>query len=270
MKDLSKRTIWGTLFVIVIMGAIFIGPYTFALLFMVLSIFSLKEFYQLSVQAGFSPQISAGLLSGGVLFILSFLVTNNILPSRCFFIFIPVFFFYFASELYRKKENPLNNVAVTLLGNLYVSLPFSLLNFFVFNSEKAYNSSLLISILIFIWSSDTGAYLFGCKFGRTRLFERISPKKSWEGFLGGLFTAMLAAWLLSLLYTQYTLSSLILLSLITVVAGTMGDLIESMFKRGAGVKDSGQFMPGHGGLLDRFDSLLLASPMIFTILQFLQ
>ncbi len=272
MKDLGKRTIWGILFVIVLTGAIFLGPYTFGLLFLVLSIFTLKEFYQLTRMAGFSPQIIPGLLSGGVLFILSYLFNIDAISFKGYFLLVPMMLFFLVNELYRKKENPLGNIAITVLGNLYVSVPFSMLNYFVFKQnspETIYNYTLLISIFVFIWSSDSGAYLFGCKFGRNRLFERISPKKSWEGFAGGLFAGMIAAWLLSLVFTQYSLSSLILLSVITVIAGTTGDLVESMIKRSVGVKDSGQFMPGHGGLLDRFDSLLLVSPMIFFILQIL-
>jgi len=273
LKDLGIRTMWGTLFVIVLTGAILLGPYAYAMLFLVLSIFTLKEFYQLTTQFGFSPQLIPGLFVGGIIFILSFLETNNILTSKLYFVLVPMIFFFLVNELYRRKENPLGNIAITVLGNLYVSVPFSMLNYFVFRSnspEIVYNSSLLISIFIFIWSSDSGAYLFGCKFGRRRLFERISPKKSWEGFFGGLITAIVAAWLLSLIFTQYSFSLLVLLSVVTVLAGTMGDLIESMFKRSIGVKDSGQFMPGHGGLLDRFDSLLLASPMNFFVLQILQ
>lgn len=273
MKDLGTRTIWGALFVIVLTGAIFLGPYTFAILFLVLSVFTLKEFYQLTAACGFSPQLIPGLATGVIIFILSFLDSSGTLMLKWYFLLMPLLFFYLVFELYRKKENPLGNIGVTLLGNMYVAVPFAMLNYFVFREntlERFYDSSLLISIFVFIWSSDSGAYLFGCKFGRTKLFERISPKKSWEGFFGGLFTAAVAAWLLSLIFTRYSLSSLILLSAITVIAGTMGDLIESMLKRSAGVKDSGQFMPGHGGLLDRFDSLLLAAPMIFFILQILQ
>ena len=273
MKDLGTRTIWGILFVVVLTSAIFLGPYTFALLFLVLSIFTLREFYQLATVYGFSPQLIPGLLTGVVIFILSFFNSSGLIASKWFSLLVPLLFFYLVFELYRKKENPVGNIGVTLLGNLYVAVPFAMLNYFVFRGdplERFYDSGLLISIFVFIWSGDSGAYLFGCKFGRTKLFERISPKKSWEGFLGGLFTAAVAAWLLSLIFTLYSLSSLILLSAITVIAGTMGDLAESMIKRSAGVKDSGQFMPGHGGLLDRFDSLLLAAPMIFFILQILQ
>ena len=272
MKDLRIRTIWGILFVVVLIGAIFLGPYTFALLFLILSVFILKEFYSLAVQAGYSPQIPAGLVTGGILFILSYLLVNHLIPVKYIHAFLIILFFFPVYELFRKKETPLVNIAITGFGVLYVSVPLAILNFIVFPGNfgiPGYDYSLLICLLIFIWSSDSGAYLFGVKFGRNRLFERISPKKSWEGLLGGLFTSIVAAWMLSKFFTQYDFLFLITIAIVAVIAGTLGDLVESMIKRSVGVKDSGQFMPGHGGLLDRFDSLLLASPMIFFVLQFL-
>lgn len=272
MKDLQIRTLWGILFVAVLTSAILFGPYTFALLFLLLSVFILKEFYSLAVQSGFSPQIFPGLLTGGLIFILSFLVANNTITSKSLLAFLTILFLFPVYELFRKTETPIVNIAITGFGILYVSVPLSILNFFVFPADKGitgYDFSLLISLFIFIWASDSGAYLFGVKFGRHRLFERISPKKSWEGFIGGLITSIVAAWILSSLFRQYSFSFMMIIATATVVAGTLGDLVESMIKRSVGVKDSGRFMPGHGGLLDRFDSLLLASPVIFFILQFL-
>jgi phosphatidate cytidylyltransferase len=254
--------------VIVLTGAIFLGPYTFALLFLILTVLSMREFFKLTEVTGNTPQKIPGMISGVILFILSFLIASGSFGEKLFFLLIPIFFFIPVYELFRKKENPVTNIALTMMGVLYVAVPFSMLNFFVFE-ENSYHYTLLISIFIFIWSGDSGAYIFGSKFGRRKLFERISPKKSWEGSLGGLFTAILAAWILSLVFKQYSLSELIILAVITVISGTLGDLVESMIKRSVGVKDSGHFMPGHGGLLDRFDSLLLASPMIFFVLQFL-
>jgi len=272
LKDLKTRTICGILFVVILTGAIIISPYSFALLFLILSVFILKEFYSLAVQAGYSPQIWAGLLTGGTIFILSFLLVNHLIPVKYIYAFLIILFFFPVYELFRKKETPLVNIAITGFGVLYVSVQLSILNFIVFPGNygnPVYDYSFLICILIFIWSSDSGAYMFGVKFGRNRLFERISPKKSWEGLIGGLFTSIVAAWMLSNFFTQHNFLFLITIAIIAVIAGTLGDLVESMIKRSVGVKDSGQFMPGHGGLLDRFDSLLLASPMIFFVLQFL-
>jgi len=272
LKDLQIRTLWGILFVVVLTGAILFGPYTFALLFLLLSVFILKEFFSLTVQAGFAPQVFPGLLTGGIIFILSFLVANNLIAAKSLYAFLTILFLFPVYELFRKKETPIVNIAVTGFGILYITIPLSILNFIVFRGNSgntSYDYSLLISLLVFIWASDSGAYLFGVKFGRHRLFERISPKKSWEGFIGGLITSIIAAWILSVVFPQYSYSFMVIIAAATVVAGTFGDLVESMIKRSVGVKDSGRFMPGHGGLLDRFDSLLLASPVIYFVLQFL-
>jgi phosphatidate cytidylyltransferase len=272
LKDLQIRTIWGILFVVVITGAILLSHYTFALLFLLLSVFILKEFYHLALQAGYSPQIFPGLLTGGIIFILSFLVANGTIAAKSLYLFLTILYLFPVYELYRKTKTPIANIAVTAFGILYVSVPLSILNFIVFQGTGAntgYDFSILISLLVFLWANDSGAYLFGVRFGRHRLFERVSPKKSWEGFIGGIITSILAAWILSAVFPQYSLSFMVIIAVVTVIAGTLGDLVESMIKRSVGVKDSGQFMPGHGGLLDRFDSLLLASPVIYFVLQFL-
>ena len=127
---------------------------------------------------------------------------------------------------------------------------------------------MLISLFVLVWAGYSGAYIFGVRFGRHRLFERISPKKSWEGLLGGVITAIATAWILNLLYPQYNIILMIVMAIVVVISGTLGDLVESMIKRSIGVKDSGRFLPGHGGLLDRFDSILLASPVIYFVFQF--
>jgi phosphatidate cytidylyltransferase len=180
----------------------------------------------------------------------------------------------FVAELYRNKtlEMPFRNIAYTTIGVIYISVPFALLNFFVYPKELGYTyePNILLSLLFFIWASDSGAYLIGSKFGKHRLFERISPKKSWEGFFGGLGAAILVAAILAQFWEQYSFFPLAIIAAITVIAGTFGDLIESMLKRSLGVKDSGNFMPGHGGLLDRFDSILIAIPMVYFILVFLR
>jgi phosphatidate cytidylyltransferase len=271
-KDIWTRTLWGIMFVIVLTGAILSGPYTCALLFLVLSVFILREFYSLTVQLGYSPQVVPGLLTGGIIFILCFLCASGTIVPKSLFSFLVVLFLFPVWELFRKTNTHVANVAVTGFGILYVSVPLSILNFIVFPGtgvNPSYDYTILISLFIFLWANDSGAYLFGISFGRHRLFERISPKKSWEGVFGGLITAIAAAWILSITFPQHSFKHMALIASITVVAATLGDLVESMIKRSVGVKDSGRFMPGHGGLLDRFDSLLLASPVIFFVIQFL-
>jgi len=273
LNEFITRTVWGALFVVTILGALIMGSYSFLILFLILSVFVLREFYTLCHNAGFSPQVYPGLIFGAIVFLVSFLVANNYLTSRSFLYLLPLIYALLIYELFRKKKNPLANIALTSFGIIYVTIPFSLLNFLAFPTSEVspqYTNILLISLFIFVWTSDSGAYLFGVRFGRHRLFERISPKKSWEGLLGGLISAIGAAWALSGIFTQYSFLFLGILAIVVVISGTLGDLVESMIKRSIGVKDSGRFMPGHGGLLDRFDSILLASPMIYFVLQFLR
>jgi phosphatidate cytidylyltransferase len=271
LKELHTRTIWGLLFAAALTGAILLGPYTFAALFLIFSLFVLREFYALCREAGFAPLIYLGLLTGFLLFVLSFFIAAKVFPYHVYIFLLPVIYAIPVYELFRKKKNPLANIAITGFGIVYVSIPFSLLNFLAFPEPEGINNysySLLISLFIFVWASDTGAYIFGVRFGRRRLIERISPKKSWEGLFGGIVTAIAVAWILTLVFPQYDFVFLGVLAVVIVISGTLGDLVESMIKRSIGVKDSGRFMPGHGGLLDRFDSILLATPVIYFVLEF--
>ena len=170
-------------------------------------------------------------------------------------------------ELYRKQTNPVHNWAYFILGQIFIALPFSLLNFILFIND--WQPLVLLSVFVTIWVNDTGAYLTGVTIGKHRLFERISPKKSWEGFIGGAVFALLSGYIFSLLIPGIQLINWLIFSEIIVVFGTFGDLIESLMKRTVGVKDSGDLIPGHGGLLDRFDSMLLAAPVIFIYLSLL-
>jgi len=273
LKELHIRSIWGILFAIALVGAIILGYYTFASVFLILSVFALREFYSLCVQGGFSPQVYPGLFAGVSIFVLSFFISDHSISYKAYSYLLPLIYAIPVYELFRNKKRPLANIALTVFGIAYVSIPFSLLNFFVFpefEGTDTYHYGLLISLFIFVWASDTGAYIIGVRFGRHRLFERISPKKSWEGLIGGVLTAIAAAWILTLVFPQYSFLFMGIIAIVVVISGTLGDLVESMIKRSIGVKDSGRFMPGHGGLLDRFDSILLASPIIYFMLQILR
>lgn len=271
MKEIQKRSISGALFAAVLLGAILFGPWSFALLFAVFSIFILREFYQLSKSAGIAPQKKVGLIIGGLIFTLTFLDAMGIITVNLVGFYLSILFIIPAFELFRAKKNALENVAVTLFGILYVIYPFSLFNFFVFHGlprDNNYNPTLLIFLFLMIWAYDSGAYLFGITFGKHRLFERISPKKSWEGFFGGWFLSLVFAYGLHHYFPDYQLWFMLVFATIVTFAGTIGDLVESMIKRNLGIKDSGKFLPGHGGLLDRFDSILFASPFVYLLIYF--
>ena len=183
-------------------------------------------------------------------------------------IFIPYLFlilYLFISELYKKQPNPLNNWAYAMMSQIYIALSFALLNVLAYHSSATesvsqYNPILPLSIFIFNWVNDTGAYCTGMLFGKHRLFERISPKKSWEGSIGGAVFSIIAAIVLAHFFTFLSTGVWIGLGLTVVVFGTWGDLTESLMKRTLGIKDSGNILPGHGGMLDRFDSTLMAVP----------
>ncbi len=225
------------------------------------------EFYQLAKKANCSPQVYIGLFVATLLFISCFAAnyfsfTSIFLLIGFFLVLIPII------ELYRKKKNPFTNIAFTFLGLLYVALPFSLLNYMAFPfNDQEFHFQIILGVFIMIWANDTGAYVFGVTFGKHRLFERISPKKSWEGSIGGAITTLVIAYLYSLYSHDLTLIQWLLIAIIVVIFGSLGDLVESLFKRCINIKDSGKILPGHGGVLDRFDAILLVSPMVFILLE---
>ncbi len=201
------------------------------------------------------------------------LVASGYLKSRFFLVLIPLMIAIMIAELYRKQEKPFDSLAHTFFPVLYCAIPFSLIPFSAFSREglssliphgdMVFSPGIIVGFFILLWVNDSGAYLVGTAFGRHRLMERISPKKSWEGFIGGLVLSALVAWFISGWLGVVDRNKWIIISLIISIAGTYGDLIESMLKRSMGVKDSGTIMPGHGGFLDRFDSTLLSFPLVF-------
>jgi len=271
LKEIQQRSISGLLFAAILLGAIMLGPWSFALLFAVFSIYILREFYQLTKTAGISPQKNLGITIGVLIYLLNFLYAKGIIPVNLIGLYLSILFIIPAVELFRAKKNGLENISVTIFGILYVIFPFSIFHFFVFPGfplSDQYDPTLLIFLFILIWAYDSGAYLFGVTFGRHRLFERISPKKSWEGFFGGWFISILFALALHHVFHRFEPWFMVLIATTVTIAGTIGDLFESMIKRNLGIKDSGKFLPGHGGLLDRFDSILFASPFVYLLIYF--
>jgi phosphatidate cytidylyltransferase len=202
-----------------------------------------------------------GTLNALLIFLLSFLVEKGLLSQQFYYIIFPSIALIFLIKLYKKEKKPFTNIAYTLLGIIYVGMPFALLNLCVY-ADGVYNNQIIIGILLLLWASDTGGYIAGVLFGRTKLFERVSPKKSWEGMVGSFILAMVIATLLGKYFSIMTWFQWYVVAVIMVVAGTYGDLVESLFKRSIEIKDSGNSLPGHGGFLDRFDGLLISIPFI--------
>lgn len=263
MKNLFVRTLTGIAFTGVVIGSLILSEYSFGLLFLFVLIIGLKEFFSFFKNAEISPNFLLSMLVGCSIFVTFFLIGTGLLPKAAYYCLIPIFLLIFIAELYRKKLFPFENMAAGILGIIYIAMPLSMINLLVFSDDHVYNPSLLLALFAIIWTYDSGAYLFGMSFGKHRLFERISPKKSWEGAIGGAFSAIGSAALISHYFVpEISIIHWVIIALITVVFATFGDLTESQFKRQFNLKDSSHFLPGHGGILDRFDSLFFAVPSV--------
>ena len=268
MKNLFVRTLSGLVFTVIIVGGLLLGKFAYAILFILILLGAMNEFLRISRNAGIFAPFVLSMVSGSLIFFVFFLVSSGLLPVKSYYALVVLLLLIFVVELFRKKEKPLENIAISLLSLAYIAAPLGLGTFLVFDGQGEYNPALLLAIFAIIWTYDSGAYMFGVSLGRHRLFERISPKKSWEGAVGGALSAIGMAWLISTYFlTQITFSHWAGIAFTIVVFSTFGDLTESLFKRQFNLKDSGNFMPGHGGVLDRFDSLLFAVPAVVVYLK---
>ena len=265
MNNFLKRTLTAGAFVAVLLSCTFYNQFTFSILFLLITVLGLWEFYTLSEKGQNKPQKIWGTVVGASIFISNAMVCFENADYRLLIINIPLLFSVFIVELYTKAANPFRNIAFTLLGILYVAVPFSLLNYLV-TFAGSFNYEILFGFFFILWSNDSGAYLAGSAFGKRKLFARVSPGKSWEGSIGGALASYIVAFIISDWYTSISIIDWMVIAAILVVIGTLGDLVESLYKRSKNVKDSGSLLPGHGGILDRFDSLILATPFVFTYL----
>ena len=265
-SNFLQRAITGVIFVAVLVGCILGGPISFTILFALISALTINEFGNIVNRMEHTRMNKPISILAGLFLFLCFGYIGVVPGANE--IFIPYLFlilYLFISELYKKQPNPLNNWAYAMMSQIYIALSFALLNVLAYHSSATesvsqYNPILPLSIFIFNWVNDTGAYRTGMLFGKHRLFERISPKKSWEGSIGGAVFSIIAAIVLAHFFTFLSTGVWIGLGLTVVVFGTWGDLTESLMKRTLGIKDSGNILPGHGGMLDRFDSTLMAVP----------
>ena len=278
MKNLMVRTLSGLVLVAVFVGAVLGSQWSFGALLLLILVGGQTEFYKLARETGLSPQRWMGLAVGVLLFALNFIVFRQFSRSvtdeaggAVLYLLLYIGLLLptlFVCELFRRSATPLANLGATLLGVLYVAVPLSLLLYVpVLAGDGVWRPETVLCYIFIIWANDVFAYLVGMTFGRHRLCERLSPKKSWEGFFGGLAgavaTGLAAAYALDANYWVWGG-----LALVASLSGVAGDLVESMFKRAAGVKDSGTLIPGHGGVLDRFDAMLLSAPFVFVYMLF--
>jgi len=265
---MKTRAITGFFFIIVMLASVLLGHYVFGLFYLALSLFCLWEFYGLVKQsAGIKPNLSTGMLYGAAIYIVFALITYQDVPAyhRLIFILMLMPAAIFFRELFDKSKHPFTNVAYTFTGIIYTIVPFTFFHALAYLGGS-FNFHIPLAFLLILWANDTGAYLVGVKFGKNKLFERHSPKKTWEGFIGGVLISAIVAFVISIYFKDLTLEQWIPVAIMISCFGTLGDLVESMFKRSINVKDSGGILPGHGGLLDRFDGLLLSAPIVYAYL----
>lgn len=294
MNNFIIRTITGILFVAIMVTGICLRGDAMILLFAIITGLSIWEFCGLVNEHVADTTVNRFIATaaGVYLFLAMAGYCTGIVPPSAFVPYLLTIIYLFISELYLKQKNPIQDWAYTMLSQMYVALPFSMINVLSFQADPqtgqiAYHWMLPMSVFVFLWVNDTGAYCTGSLLGRHKLFPRVSPGKSWEGSIGGGIFVLIAAAIisqfaatgtplgsssqeLSTLNAQLSTLKWLGLGLVVVFFGTWGDLVESLFKRTLGIKDSGNILPGHGGMLDRFDSSLMAIPAAVIYLYTLQ
>ena len=290
MSELVKRTTTGLLLLVLVIGTLLLNSLAFVGVFLIFMATTQFEFYRMLSRGKIRPQTVMGIVIGIFLYLFSFFISIGFIPNKLLVLFFPLISLIFVNELFFNENRPFHNIAFTLLGIFYIAVPFSLFNFMIFHISDdlniginngrdivnflfqptnlvEYNYQILLGFFFLHWINDTGAYLVGVPFGKHKLFKRISPKKSWEGLVGGVVFSLVAVVLLSKYFPSLSLVSWLIIAVIVVTFGTLGDLIESLLKRYLGLKDSGTFLPGHGGFLDRYDGVLFSTPIVFAYLQ---
>ena len=264
MNNFIQRTFTGFLFAITVVGSILYHPVLFFLVCLLVAVIGMLELKRLLERKYDRINIMASLLLGLSFQLLVFLDSMDLINQSWYVVLMPIIWIPFIRELFKGGENPFLRIALTLLVPIYVSLPLSFL-YLTGWVDGFFNGFYLLGFFAMVWCNDTGAYLVGVTIGKHKLYERISPKKTWEGFIGGLIFTFVAALVIFKLTDLAGIGVWMGAGLIISVFGTLGDLIESMLKRNVDIKDSGSILPGHGGVLDRFDAVLFAAPMVFAL-----
>lgn len=271
MSNLLKRSLTGIIYIAVMLGGTLLHPIIFAVVFATLLFITQYEFYAMVEKAGHNPSRIIGSIFGVIFFLICFALSNNYLPRQFGFTFIAIVVILLIVEIFRSDKDTLKNAGSSTLGFAYIALPFSLMNFVVHTSVNGQNTFypwIMVGVYFILWINDSAAYLVGTQFGKHKMCKNISPAKSWEGLIGGAVFAIIMGIVNAVLFPAVSMVSWIAIAVLTVVFGTLGDLFESKIKREIDVKDSGTFLPGHGGFLDRLDSLLFVIPAIFIWLIF--
>lgn len=266
------RLATGLLFLFVVIGSILWVNTTvipFLVVFSFITAVGLFEFYRICENEKIYVQKRHGIFVGTGIFFITALISVDHSFFKYQLLVLPLLYAVFIRELFRNRENPFTNIGFTILGIIYIALPFTLLVYIIKPGLSGdYKPLILLGYFMLIWVFDSGAYLVGVNFGKHKMFPKISPKKSWEGAVGGTVFAAMFAYLLSLYVDELSFFDWSVIAVIAIVIGTVGDLVESLLKRSVNIKDSGNILPGHGGILDRSDSILISSPFVFVYLNF--
>ena len=267
---MKTRAITGFFFIIVMLASVLLGHYIFGIFYLLLSLICLHEFYGLNIKSGILPNRTAGFISALFIYSTFALITYHDEPlyHKLLLVLTLLISAIFITELFRISVAPFTNIAYTFAGLFFIGVPFTFFHALAYIGGGGFDFHIPLGFLLLLWSNDTGAYLVGMRIGRTKLFERHSPKKTWEGFIGGVLISAGIGYVLSIYFTGLPWQQWVAMALIISCFGTLGDLVESMFKRSINIKDSGSILPGHGGLLDRFDGLLMAAPIVYAYLYF--
>ena len=265
MNNFIKRTISGLGFGVIMLAALLTNKYVFGIVMLFSLVVMMREFLQMTCGKNYWFSQILSILAGATLFTLTYFYKGFNVPGRFVILaFVPVFILMINS-LYVKDKSRFDKFSNLYTALIYIAVPWSLLNFAVFSPTGEFSGMMLLCFFAFIWGTDVGAYMFGITLGQKygkKLFPSISPKKSWIGFWGGVFTSALVAVVLHYVgLFNFDLLHCIIMAVLLCITGVYGDLIESQWKRHYEVKDSGNLIPGHGGLLDRFDSALIAIPI---------
>lgn len=266
MNNLVIRSIAGIIFSVVVICSALLGELALGILFLVFSSIGLYEFYTITSEGAKSATVKwLGFLIGIALYLVLFFVFTDTIEVKYLWIFAALFSLLCCALLMRIEQKQMVNLAFTIMGLLYVVIPFSLVNLLA-HIDGQFNYEWPVGFFLILWANDSGAYFIGKFYGRTKLYEKVSPNKTWEGLFGGIAFAFAVAWALSHFFDTVPLNQWLVVSVIISIFGNLGDLFESMLKRRFNVKDSGSIMPGHGGALDRFDGLLIAMPVVICYL----
>lgn len=262
MKNFLTRTLTGVIFAVTVLGSMLLSPWAFFVLMGIFALIGLHEFFPIFTkgQKGTMSYYFLGAISYVIIALssISFIDFSNVL------LIILGFFLVMAAELFRVDEHSWKRISAIIVGIIYVVIPFGMMNsFFFLQSVDIATPWILLGLFILVWVNDIFAYLVGSTIGKHKLFESISPKKTWEGTISGIVFTLIFAWLFSLVSNNLSLIQWLGFGLVVSITAILGDLIESMLKRNAGVKDSGSLLPGHGGVLDRFDAIIFATPFVF-------